>query len=80
MALRFTGTEVQAAGMWGVTGAVGAIWLVRLDLPCNTGQGMSARSARRCAARGEGATLLTKRDYSVCTGAPGPARSAVCLC
>jgi hypothetical protein len=77
VAFRFTGTEVQAAGMWGVTGAIGAIWLVRLDLPCNTGPGMPARSARRCAARGEGAALLTKRGFSVRTGTPGPARSVV---
>ena len=28
-AFRFSGTDVQAAGLWGMTAAVGAVWLVR---------------------------------------------------
>ena len=95
VAFRFTGTEVQAAGMWGVTGAVGAIWLVRLDLPCTTGPGVSARSARkavlpggmvrRCSPSAASVRALGRQarraPWRVCAVVKGTRRSSVqCMC
>ncbi len=81
MAFRFTGTEVQAAGMWGVTGAVGAIWLVRLDLPCTTGPGVSARSARKAVLPGGrcGAARQARLQRACSDAKPGALRGVFVL-